>query len=158
MSRRDQIKMTGDEISAYLEGAKTVILCSNSRNGHPHPMPMWFTIAADGAIQMTTFAKSQKVNNLRKDPRCSLIVESGLEYQDLKGVVIEGRAEILEDQELIIDTLMVAANPGGSPPSDPEQLKALRAAMAGNASKRVLIRVLPERILSWDHGKLGGVY
>ncbi|MBW2282516.1 MAG: pyridoxamine 5'-phosphate oxidase family protein [Deltaproteobacteria bacterium] len=156
MSRRDQIRLTDDEIRDYLSGKKTVILTSNGPDGFPHTMPMWFSVDDEGAICMTTFAKSQKVKNLQRDPRCTLLAESGVEYQELKGVVMYGNAEIIEEQDRIVDTLMTAS--AGGVPDDPEQEKALRANMARTASKRVLIRLRPDRVVSWDHAKLGGVY
>jgi PPOX class probable F420-dependent enzyme len=152
MSRRDQIRLSDDEIKDFLAASKTAILVSNGRDGFPHTMPMWFSVADDGAIQMTTFGKSQKVKNLQRDPRCTLLVESGEEYAELKGVVIYGEAEIIEDRERIIDTLIAAA--GGAGADDP----AIREGMKKSAAKRALLRVVPDRIVSWDHSKLAGVY
>lgn len=156
MSRRDQIRLSEGEIRAFLESSKTIILVSNGPGGSPHPMPMWFVLEPDGTIRMTTYGKSQKVQNLRRDPRVAVLVESGLEYQELKGVVFYGNAELIDDTEQVIDTLM-GANPARQA-ADPEQHGAIREGMRRNASKRVLIRVKPERIVSWDHAKLGGVY
>jgi hypothetical protein len=103
---------------------------------------------------MTTFAKSQKVKNLQRDPRCTLLVESGEDYRELKGVVLYGKAEVIEDLERIVDTLVAASvRQGGAEPD-----AAVREGMKRTAAKRVLLRVLPDRIVSWDHAKLGGVY
>lgn len=156
MSRRDQIRMTDEEIRSFLEGSKTISIVSLAPDGYPHPMPMWFVLEPDGAIRMTTYARSQKVKNLERDPRVSLMAEAGTEYAELRGVVFYGQAELIDDTEQVIDTLMAAA--GQEKPSDPEQEKAIREGMRSNASKRVLIRVKPDRIVSWDHRKLGGVY
>lgn len=153
MSRRDQIRMSDAEVREFIAARKTVILTSQGPRGFPHPMPMWFVPGPDGTIRMTTYARSQKVRNLRRDPRVSLLVESGLEYGELKGVVIYGRAELSDDVEEVIDVLLEAgARPAGRPPP------AVREGMRGNASKRVVIRVKPERVVSWDHAKLGGAY
>ena len=157
MSRRDQIRLSDAEIRSFLEQSKTIILTSNGAGGFPHPMPMWFVLEPDGAIRMTTYVRSQKVKNLRRDPRVSLLVESGEEYEELKGVLFYGNAEVIEDVEQVIDTLLAAAGTqaqGG----DAEQQRLIREGMRKNASKRVLIRVKPERVVSWDHSKLGGVY
>ena len=156
MSRRNEIRLSDEEVRKFLDESKTIILCSNGAGGFPHPMPMWFVRDDDGAILMTTFRKSQKVRNLERDPRVSLLAESGLEYQELKGVVFYGSAELIPDTEQVIDTLMAAA--GNPAPADAEQHKAIREGMRKNAEKRVLIRVKPDRIVSWDHSKLGGVY
>ncbi len=157
MSRRDKIRMSEEEIRSFLAVTKTLILVSNGADGLPHPMPMWYVLEPDGAIRMTTYARSQKVLNLRRDPRVAVLAESGTEYQELQGVVFYGRAELIDDTEQVIDTLLAAA---GNPAADADagQQQVLREGMRKNASKRVLIRVKPERVVSWNHAKLGGVY
>jgi len=157
MSRRDQIRMTDGEIRDFLRENKTIIINSIGPDGYPHPMPMWFSFDDALVVSMTTFRKSQKILNLRRDPRVSLLVESGLEYQELKGVVIYGRAELSEDLDEVIAALLAAA--GQEAPADDEAAQtAMRDVMEKTASKRTVIRVEPERIISWNHAKLGGVY
>jgi PPOX class probable F420-dependent enzyme len=156
MSRRDQIQMTESERQAFVRAAHTIILCSLSKEGFPHPMPMWFGVEDDGTVVMTTFAKSQKIRNLERDSRVSLLVESGEEYAELRGVVMYGRAELRSDLDSVLDVLArVTARSHAARDADPA---ALREALAKTAGKRVAIRVRPERIVSWDHTKLGGVY
>ncbi len=157
MSRRDQIRLSDEEIHDFLRENKTIILNSVGPDGFPHPMPMWFSADDALVISMTTFRKSQKILNLKRDPRVSLLVESGLEYQELKGVVIYGRAELSEDLDEIIATLLAAAGQQ-APTDDADAQKKMREVMKGTASKRTLIRVKPEKIISWNHAKLGGVY
>jgi len=157
VSRRDQIRMSDTEIRDFLRANKTLILTSNGPDGFPHPMPMWFAMDDSLAISMTTFRKSQKILNLQRDPRVSLLSESGLEYAELRGVVIYGRAELSEDIDAIIDTLLGAAGQEVAP-GDADAQKAMREVMHKTASKRTRISVKPERIVSWDHSKLGGVY
>jgi PPOX class probable F420-dependent enzyme len=156
MSRRDQIRMSEDEVRKFVRESKTIILCSNGPTGVPHPMPMWFQVDDDFCIKITTYARSQKVRNLRRDPRVSLLVESGEEYAELKGAVLYGKAEIIEDVDRVIETLMTAS--GRADGADPEQAEAMRQAMRAQAAKRVLIEVRPDHIVSWDHSRLGGVY
>lgn len=156
MSRRDQIQMSDAELRAFVRGARTIILCSLAKDGFPHPMPMWFGVEDDGAIVMTTFAKSQKVRNLERDPRVSLLVEDGEEYAKLRGVVLYGRAELDGSMDAVLDVLeRVTTRSGAAPAADPA---ALREALRRTAAKRVAIRIRPERIVSWDHAKLGGTY
>ncbi len=157
MSRRDLIRMSDDEIRAFLGAQKTITICSNGPGGFPHPMPMWFALEDDFTVRMTTFRKSQKVLNVRRDPRVSLMAESGLEYSELKGVVIYGEAEIVEDLDTIVDTLQRAAG-GEAPPDDPKAREAMTNVMRKTAEKRVCLRIKPQRIVSWDHAKLGGTY
>ena len=157
MSRRDQIRMSEDEVRDFLRATKTIILVSNGPDGHPHPMPMWFAMDDDGVISMTTFRASQKVKNLQRDPRVSLLAESGVEYSELRGVVIYARAEVIDDLDTVVATLLAAAG-GEVPEDDSEARKAMSEVMKRTASKRVCIRVAPERVVSWDHAKLGGTY
>jgi PPOX class probable F420-dependent enzyme len=150
--------MTDDERQRFLAGAQTIIICSLDPAGYPHPMPMWFAVEDDAAVVMTTFTKSQKIKNIERDPRVSLLVESGSVYSELRGVVIYGKAELVRDKESVLDILArvstKSAGGGGNAPN-PE---ALRSALMATVPKRTGIRIRPERVVSWDHGKLGGVY
>lgn len=146
--------MTPDEIRAYVAERKTAILVSNGPDGFPHPMPMWFGVDEDGSIRMATYNKSQKVRNIERDPRVSILFEDGEEYDKLRGLVYYGRAELIHDLELAIDTLLE----GGGAPEEVRRNPDARKATEGRASKRVVIRLKPERIVSWDHAKLGGTY
>jgi PPOX class probable F420-dependent enzyme len=155
-SRRQQIELSRHEIAGFLAESRTVILVSNGPDGYPHPMPMWFHVDEAGAVHCTTFARSQKVKNLERDPRASLLVESGTEYAKLKGVVIYARAEIVAERDAVVAAL-VAINTRGREVSAAER-EQLTAAVTRTAEKRVLLRFVPERYVSWDHAKLGGRY
>ena len=156
MSRRGLITMDDAEVDAFLRSNKTMILVSNGHNGHPHPMPMWFGIEDGGTIVMTTFRKSQKVKNIRNDPRVTLLVEAGLEYNELKSVMIYANAEVIDD---LTETnyVMLGLAKGRGEVSD-AQMEAARANMEKTASKRVVLRMTPTTVVSWDHSKLGGKY
>jgi len=154
MNRRQQIALTPDEQKKYLETSHTIILTSLDHRGYPHPVAMWYVVAPDGDILMTTFAKSQKTLNLRRDPRVALLIESGRTYPELKGLLIRGRASIDEDTEHVLDVLeTVQGKYNTGAPSE-----GLRDVMRAQARKRVVVRVRPERVSSWDHQKLGGAY
>ena len=155
-SRRQLIELTAAEIDAYLDAQKTLIIVSNGRDGYPHPMPMWFNRHHDGCLYCTTFGKSQKVLNWRRDPKATLLVESGEEYAELKGVVIYATCEIIDDHDQVVDTL-VAINAAGRELGDAERTE-LRTATMRSAAKRVLLKFKPERYVTWDHAKLGGRY
>ena len=155
MSRRNLIRMSDDEIRDFIRSRKTIILNSIAPGGYPHPMPMWFVLEDGGAIRMTTFRASQKVKNIQREPRVSLLAESGVEYGELMGVVFYGKAEIIDDIGEVTETLIAAS---GADVSDPEARKGMEAAMAKTASKRVVIRLQADRVVSWDHRKLGGTY
>jgi PPOX class probable F420-dependent enzyme len=158
MSRRDQIRMSEAELRGFIDGSQTIILNSIGKDGVPHPMPMWFGREEDGAIVMSTFTKSQKIRNLERDPRVSLLVESGTAYSELRGVVLYGSAELVRDVDAVVE-ILVRVNRRSIPAGDggPDD-DAIRSAVRGTAPKRTGIRVRPERIVSWDHSKLAGVY
>jgi len=157
MSRRGQIEMNEDEVRAFLEASKTIILTSIGPGGYPHPMPMWFGLDPDGSVRMTTFRASQKVKNLQRDPRVSLLAESGEEYAQLMGVVLYGRAQLIDDLQAVTQTLISVTTRGG-PPMEPAAREGMAKVVAKTAAKRVCILLRPERVVSWDHRKLGGTY
>lgn len=158
MSRRDKIQMTEAEREKYLAEAHTIIICSIGPGGFPHPMPMWFGVEDDGSVVMTTFTKSQKIKNIERDPRVSLLVESGTVYSELRGVVMYGKAELVRGAEAVLDILarVTAKSSGGA--GDAPNPEALRKALMTTVPKRTGIRIRPDKIVSWDHRKLGGVY
>jgi nitroimidazol reductase NimA-like FMN-containing flavoprotein (pyridoxamine 5'-phosphate oxidase superfamily) len=156
MSRRDKIRLTDEEIADFLRSSRTMILVSNGRDGHPHPMPMWFALDDDNTVLMTTFRKSQKVSNLKKDPRVSLLVEAGEHYQELKSLLIYTRAEIIDDIEVTVDVMFKMSLKRGEVTR--EQEEAVKEGLRKTAGKRVVMKFSPGKIVSWDHSKLGGVY
>jgi len=100
VSRRHQIVMSGEEAAAFLEDGRTVTCATLGRDGWPHLMPLWYVIR-DGQLWSWTYAKSQKVANLRRDPRCTLQVETGTEYSELRGVMLACEAVIHDDVETV---------------------------------------------------------
>lgn len=155
MSRRDQIKLTPSEQSELLDSERVVIVSSFGPRGWPHSMPMWFTVR-DGDIWIWTYAKSQKVKNLERDPRATLLVEAGHEYQELRGIQIEVEAEIIRDTDQVFEfgkELTVRYADGID-----ELGEDAAAALQAQAPKRVAIHFRPVRTASWDHRKLGGTY
>ncbi len=158
MSRRDQVVMTKDEVDAYLQSKLTVVINSIGRDGVPHPAPMWFAVEDDGAIVMTTFTKSQKIQNLKRDPRVTLLLEDGTVYAELRGVIMYGTAELNEDADAVVSILTAIGRRGGGIGSSGALTDAEQAGLRAQAQKRTAIRVKPTKVVSWDHRKLGGVY
>jgi PPOX class probable F420-dependent enzyme len=155
VSRRGQIQLSEAEQRELLEHERIVVVASLGRNGWPHVMPLWYVLR-DWELWIYTYAKSQKVRNLERDPRATLLVETGHEYAELRGVQIEAEAEIHRDHETVFElakelTLRYA-----------EGLSAVEgdaaAALEAQARKRVAIRFEPKRVATWDHRKLGGTY
>jgi len=154
-SRRELIAMTPDEVRDYLRTQQRIILMSNGANGFPHPAPMNFGLDAEGRVLMLTFAKSQKVKNLERDPRATLLVESGRAYQELKSVIIYADTEIIP-QGPDFDTARASFVDKTQTETvrTPEMLEQIAESM----KKRVCLRFTPTRVISWDHAKLAGKY
>jgi PPOX class probable F420-dependent enzyme len=165
-SRRDQIKLSPAEQLELLEAERVVVVSSLGPRGWPHSMPMWFTLReprgglADGApakeIWVWSYAKSQKVRNLERDPRATLLVETGTEYTELRGVQIEAEAELIRDQAPVFEfgNELTVRYAGGIESVEGDAAAALQA----QAAKRVAIRFEAVRVATWDHRKLGGTY
>ena len=155
MSRRSEIQLSPEEQRELIDSERVVVVSSLGRNGWPHSMPLWY-VPRDGEIWIYTYAKSQKVRNLDRDPRASLLIETGHEYVELRGVQIEAEAEINRDHETVSEiakelTLRYAAG------IDSVEGDAA-AALGEQARKRVAIRFREVRSATWDHRKLGGTY
>lgn len=147
--------MTRAEIAAFLAGQSRVILVTNGADGFPHPMPMNYGIDDAGRLLCLSFAKSQKVRNLERDPRAALLVETGDAYAALRAVMIHARVEIIAPGPAFdAARACFAGKAQTTAGSSPERQAAIDASMA----KRVMLRFTPERVISWDHGKLGGAY
>ena len=153
MSRRDQIQMSERERQEFLRQTKTIVLSTIDRHGYPHSVAMWYEMDGSQFI-MTTYAKAQKAMNIRGNPKVALMAESGETYDALKGVLIRGHAALIHDTDLCVGILMRVHRKmmGGEIPPGAEEVLRMQA------RKRVVIRVTPERVSSWDHSKLGGVY
>jgi PPOX class probable F420-dependent enzyme len=154
VTRRAQIQLTDDEQRELLESERVVIVSSIGTRGWPHSMPLWYVLRED-EIWIYTYAKSQKVRNLERDPRATLLIETGHEYSELRGVQIEAEAEIHRDLELVYEVakeLTLRYAEGASIEGDAAE------ALKAQARKRVAIRFEPRRVATWDHRKLGGTY
>ena len=152
MPRKDDIRMNEDEIRAYLREGHTMTLVTNGPKGFPHAVAMFYALEEDLTIKFASYASSQKVRNAERDDRVTLLVETGTAYSELRGVMIEGRAEIVTDLDETVATMVEANAVTGSPLPDVELLpEDVKVKMAG---KRVLLKVKPTRFVSWDHGKL----
>ncbi|MBW3562806.1 MAG: TIGR03618 family F420-dependent PPOX class oxidoreductase [Actinobacteria bacterium] len=159
MSRREQIRMTDDELADFLDAPRNMAVATLGPTGHPHLVAMWFGFVrgdgfGDGQLAMWTYAKSQKAVNLRRDPRLTCLVEDGDAYHELRGVEITGRAELVDDP----DTLLAVGEALFRRYQDGDLTDEDREAIRARAAKRVAILVDVEDVTSWDHRKLGGTY
>ena len=153
MSRRDLIKMTDDEVDEFLHGRHTMNVATIGKDGRPHLVAMWYGFTPDGALAWWTYGKSQKVLNLQRDPRITCLVETGDSYDKLRGVEIVGTGVILEDREDVMAVGRSVFERYTGPWSD-----AAEGGVAQMGAKRVAVKIEVEKMVTWDHTKLGGVY
>jgi PPOX class probable F420-dependent enzyme len=151
--RRDQIRMTEDETRAFVESRKSLQVATLNADGTPHLTTLWFGIV-DDEIVFETFTKSQKIVNLRRDPRIAVLLEDGVEYAELRGVSINGTAQLHDDPEVVwrYAAAVMRRNHAGIPE------EAIESGARQLASKRTAVIVKPQKVVTWDHTKLGGSY
>jgi len=167
VSRREQIKMSEAEAASFLAEERTVTCATRGPRGWPHLMPLWFVLRGVGAgeagagLWAWTYGVSQKVRNLERDPRATLQVEAGEQYQELRGVMLECEVIVHRDLDVVKalgqEIFARYASARGEPPA--ESLPAEVAEMVDKqAAKRVALEFVETRRASWDHRKLGGTY
>jgi PPOX class probable F420-dependent enzyme len=150
--RRDQIAMNAEELRDFIEGQKTVQVATINADGTPHLVPLWFAVV-DGDIVLETFTKSQKVVNLARDPRLTVLLESGEKYEELRGAMIYAEAELVQDVDRVHQLHMAVLRRNTDFADD-----VLENVTRGMAPKKTAIVVKARRTVSWDHSKLGGIY
>jgi PPOX class probable F420-dependent enzyme len=141
--------MTDDEIAAFLQQQRTASMATIGPGGTPHLVAMWFALI-DGQIWFETKAKSQKAQNLRRDDRITVMVEDGHTYDTLRGVSFEGRGVVIDDPDAIWAVGVNVWERYTGPYTED-----MRPFVEMMLNKRVVVRVEPERVRSWDHRKLG---
>src|SRR4051794_21774277 len=152
MSRRDQIRMTDDEVDAFLHARQTMNVATYNHDGTIHLVAMWYGFL-DGKPAFETYQKSQKVANLRRDPRMTVLMEDGDRYEELRGVELVGTGVVLDEREQVMTVARsVVERYMDVKPED------AAAAAEILANKRVAVAVTVDRVVSWDHRKLGGTY
>ncbi|HMG42497.1 MAG TPA: PPOX class F420-dependent oxidoreductase [Acidimicrobiales bacterium] len=148
-NQRSQITMSDEEITSYIDRNRTATLATIGPSGQPHLVAMWYAVI-DGQIWFETKARSQKAVNLRRDSRITCSIEDGLTYDVLRGISIEGTAEIVEDPDAIWQVGLSVWERYNGPYT--EEMKPLVEFML---HKRIAVRVDAARTRSWDHRKLG---
>jgi PPOX class probable F420-dependent enzyme len=149
-NRRQQIQLTPDEQAVFFREQRKAALATLDQEGFPHVVAMNY-FAKDGAFYMTSYAKAQKVVNIRRNPKVALMIEAGDAYAELRGVMVRGRCEIIEGADAVRAAFAGMAEARGATPSRP-------TGAGDSAPKRVVLKITPEKISSWDHSKLGGRY
>jgi PPOX class probable F420-dependent enzyme len=147
--------MSDGELAAFLEAERTVVCATNGPRGWPHLMPLWYVVR-DGELWAWTFAKSQKVKNLERDPRATLQVEAGETYDQLRGVMIEARTTIHREPATVaalgVELMLRYAPPEAL--DDASARAGIEAGVAHQAPKRVGLQFSAQRTASFDHRKL----
>lgn len=154
MSRREEIKMTPEEIKSFLEAELTAQVATMGSNGRPHLVPVFYVMHGE-SIATWTYAKSQKVANLRRLAQATVLVESGKAYDELRGVSMECDVEIVEDLERIA---LIGQEITHRMISNDEVATSASQFVRTQAEKRVGLVFTPTKVVSWDHAKLGGTY
>jgi PPOX class probable F420-dependent enzyme len=155
MNRRAAIAMSEAEVAAFLEAGRVLTVATIGRDGWPHLMPLWYVVR-DGECWAWTYAKSQKVRNLERDARCTLQVEAGERYEELRGAMLECDVDIVRDPTALLEIGIGLAQRYYVPEGAAADPAVLRAAAVQRGAKRVGLRFRPTRIVSWDHRKLHG--
>ncbi len=159
MNRRAAIAMTDAEASAFLAAGRIVTCATNGHDGWPHLMPLWYVLR-DGEPWGWTYAKSQKVRNLEREPRCTLAAEGGARYDELRGLMLRCEARIHRDTEVVealgleIMRRYAALDAGAASGEPVDVAPAVEAMVRRQAPKRVALQFLERGRVSWDHGKL----
>jgi PPOX class probable F420-dependent enzyme len=141
--------MTDEEISSFIARSRTATMATIGPTGVPHLVAMWFAVI-DGQVWFETKAKSQKAQNLRRDPRMTVMLEAGMTYDTLRGVSLEGQGVIVDDADALWQVGVNLWERYTGPYSED-----MRPFVEQMLNKRVAVRVDTERVRSWDHRKLG---
>ena len=158
MTRKD-ISMTEDEVAGFLESGHTLIVTTNGAGGYPHAAPMWY-VMDDGKIAFRSFTKSQKIVNLSRDSKLTVLLEEGETYAELRGVMVRGTGRLIEDPAYVLDLYGRMSGKYAFAGDTPVPLEgdALEAMFGRFAAKNTAVVVEPESVISWDHRKLAGGY
>ena len=151
-SRRAQIEMTADEVLAFVADQMVMQCATVGPRGLPHMVPLWYVPEGIELVGWT-YAKSQKARNLERDPRATVGIDDGVQYHELRGVMFECDVEMERDPSKVEQNGLMLFNRYAGELS-PE----IREMVANQARKRVGLRFVPSRVVSWDHRKLGDVY
>ncbi|HKH23887.1 MAG TPA: pyridoxamine 5'-phosphate oxidase family protein [Acidimicrobiales bacterium] len=152
MKRRDLIQMSHDEVVEFLDGRHTMNVATLNHDGTIHMVAMWYGFI-DKSPAFWTFGKSQKIRNLERNPQITALVEAGDTYEELRGVELVGRAELVPDHDgkMAIGRSVFERYIG-------EWSDEMVPFLERTGSKRTGVIIHVDRIVSWDHRKLEGGY
>jgi PPOX class probable F420-dependent enzyme len=146
--RRRQIHLSEAEQAEFFNTHRKCSLATLDGDGYPHLVAMNYGVRG-GAFYMTSYGKAQKVLNIRRNPKVALMMESGVSYGELKGVMVRGTCEVIEGEDAVREAWTIISRSGDTP---------RRRETNDSAPKRVVLKVTPEKTVTWDHTKLAGRY
>ena len=146
--RRRRIQLSEAEQADFFAANRKAALATLDAEGYPHLVAMTYGVK-DGVFYMTSYAKAQKVLNIRRNPKIGMMIEAGAAYGELKGVMIRGVCELIEGEDAVRDAWSIISGEGG---------RQRRRETNDSAAKRIVLKITPHKIVSWDHTKLGGRY
>lgn len=149
VKQRDRVKMSEEEVAAFLAERHSMTMSTLSADGSIHSVGMWYGFL-EGEIALESKARAQKVLNVRRNPTVTCLVEAGDYYEELRGVSVVGKAEVVEDPDRIWELGVSVFSRYATPYTEE-----MRPAVEMMLNKRVVIKVVPDRVVTWDHRKLG---
>ena len=152
VKQRGKIVMSQEEIDAFLLGRRSMTMSTINNDGSIHSIAMWYGFL-EGCVAIESKAKAQKVMNLRRNPNLTMLVEDGETYETLRGVTLIGKAEIVEDPDRIFELGVSVFSRYFAPYTEE-----MKPAVDMMLNKRVVVKLDVDRVISWDHRKLGGGY
>lgn len=155
MSPRVDVSMSSGEIEAFLEDPRTAVLSTLDADGWPHSVGMWYAVAQGSELHMWAYAKSQKVRNIEREPRCAFMVEEGDTYSNLRGILVRGRARLVEDLDEVYAIGVRLYERYTLPATGIAVGQGAEVEIRRQAGKRKGIILGFDRVASWDHSKLG---
>ena len=150
VNQRGQIKMTSEEIDDFIHGVHTMNCATINHDGTIHLVAMWYGFL-DGCPVLETKIKSQKVQNLRRDPRMTCLIEEGKSYDQLVGVEMVGTTELIDDPDIMFEAGISVFERHNGAKYTPE----LKPFVDQMLHKRLIVKINVEKYVSWDHRKLG---
>ena len=152
MSLRDKIKMSEEELSSFLKKQISLQIGTINKDGSPHLTTMWYFYDGENFI-FHTYTKSQKIINLKRDSRITLLTEAGNQYSDLQGIIVYGNAEIINGKDSLEEVIRYMEMVGEKYIKDEEGSQYIEG-MKLQAPKRSVVVVKPSKFISWDHTKI----
>ncbi|MEJ8280697.1 pyridoxamine 5'-phosphate oxidase family protein [Pseudonocardia spirodelae] len=146
--RARKIAMTPDEVTTFLESERTCRVATNGAGG-PHATPLWYVWdGADGALWLTSLARSQRWTDLERDPRIAVVVDAGHDYTELRGVELRGSVQVVGE---------VPRTGEPHPELDRVEQAFADRYTGGHVvidGRHAWLRLRPEKITSWDFRKI----